>query len=434
MDGVTKYAPQALLALALGMSACTPAPTAPPKARGPASQLDRLAFEDPRGSGEADKRVRKLQDLLKRQPKKVDAWILLGRAFVKKARQSTEPGFYNNAQACAKRALDLRPQYSLALDLQAMVLMNQHRFSEAKALTQQVLERDPDDLLALGTLADATLELGEVQVALKAVENMGDLKPSLPTYARVAHLRWLHGDIEGAKQAYLLAMDCGRGAKDMEPFAWVVSEAALVFLKEGDVEAAEIGFNRALEAHADYPPALRGLGQVAMARGQWVKAAGQLKASFEGSALAQTAWLWNEAEIKAGRVQPAQAARDKALRLGRHGEGRVLARMLAAENLGLDEAAKSIAVELKTRGDHVTHGISAFVKYRQGDLRGARIALDEALKLGTPEPTLWAQDGLIKLAEGQTKLGRARLKKALASKAALAPSMVVEIQSALAKS
>ncbi len=417
------------------MSACTQTPVEAPKAHaGAPFQLQRLAFEDPAGTGEADKRIRKLQDLLKRQPKKVDAWIMLGRAFVKKARQSSEPGFYNNARACAKRALDLRPQYALALDLQAMVLMNQHRFSEAKILTQKVLERDPDDLLALGTLADATLELGEVQLALRAVERMGDLKPSLPTYARVAHLRWLHGDVEGSKQAYLLAMDCGRGAKDMEPFAWVVSEAALVFLKEGDVEAAEFGFKRALNAHPAYPPALRGLGQVAMARGQWAKAADQLKASFEGSALAQTAWLWTEAAVKAGRVQGAQLARDKALRLGRHGEGRVLAQMLAAENLGLDEAAQSIADELRTRGDHVTHGISAFVKYRQGDLPGARAALDQALKLGTPEPTLWAQDGLMKLAEGHTELGRARLKKALASKAALAPSMVVEIQSALAKS
>jgi len=424
--------PRICLSVLLGLAACRspePAPTAEPAPR--SSRLQRLVFEDPGGQGPADTKIRSLQASVKRHPKKVDSWILLGRAFVQKARQASEPGFYNNANACARHALDLRPNYSLALDLQAMVLMNQHRFGEARALTERVLKTQPDDMLALGTLADAALELGEAAVALKAVEHMSGLKPSLPTYARVAHLRWLHGDIAGAKAAYALAMDCGRGAKDLEPLAWVISEAAQVFLKEGDLEGAQAGFQRALNAFPGYPAAERGLGQVAMAEGRWHDAADHLQQSFERGALAETAWLWFEAASKAGRTKQARVAQDKAIKLGRHGEGRVLAAMFATQGRGLGEAADKIEGELKTRGDHLTHGIHGFVRYRQGDLRSARAALDEALKLGTPEPWLWAQDGLLKLAEGDAEGAKSRLRQALAAKGALPPSVTAELQSAL---
>lgn len=417
---------------ALALAACRETPPAPSQAAPESSRLQRLVFEDPHGDGLADQRIRQLQASLNRQPDKVDAWVLLGRAFIQKARQASEPGFYNNANACAAKALALRPDYPLALDLQAMVLMNQHRFAEARDLSQRVLNQDPDDLLALGTLADAEVELGDAQAARAAVERMSTLKPSLPTYARVAHLRWLHGDVEGAKAAYALAMDCGRGARDPEPLAWVVTEAAQVFLKEGDVEGAQAGFQRALLAFAHYPAAERGLGQVAMAEARWDEAADHLRAAFEGSALAETAWLWHEAAARAGRTQEAEQARDKALKLGRHGEGRVLAAMLATASSGLEEAQQHIERELKTRGDHITHGTSAWVHYRKAEYKQARAALDHAMRLGTPDPVLWAYDGLLMGVEGRRQEAQAQLDAAWKARAALPPSLVAELQKARA--
>ena len=48
----------------------------------------------------------------------------------------------------------------------------------------------------------ATLELGDVEASTKAVQRMLDLKPSLPSYGRAAHLRWLLGDTAGAQALY----------------------------------------------------------------------------------------------------------------------------------------------------------------------------------------------------------------------------------------
>lgn len=425
------------LSLSLAASLCAachepPAPAAAPAAPAP-GRLERLALEDPGGAAQVDERIRELQALLRKQPEKLDGWILLGRAFVQKARQATEPGFYANARACADRALALRPEYPLALDLQGMVLMNEHRFAEALALARGVLAKDPDDLFALGTVADAAVELGDLAGAVAAVDRMTALKPNLPAYARVAHLRWLHGDVAGAKAAYRLAMDAGRGARDPEPLAWVMVEAAKVFLAEGDVPTAQAGFQQAAAAFPGYPPAQVGLGRVALAAGDPAEAARRFEAAFGESALAETAWWWAEALRAAGQDGAAAAAYARAERLGRHGEGRVLAALLGQDGRQLDEARAAAERELAGRGDHLTHDAYALVLLRQGRLPEARAALARALSLGTPEPQVILHDGLLLVAEGRAAEGRARLEEAWRRRAALMPSQVAELEAALGK-
>jgi tetratricopeptide (TPR) repeat protein len=86
---------------------------------------------------------------------------------VKKARESSDPGYYLNAKACADVALDVAPGSRPAIDLSALVLLNQHRFDEARDLAEQILRKSPDDLMALGTLSDAYLETGRYAEAIR---------------------------------------------------------------------------------------------------------------------------------------------------------------------------------------------------------------------------------------------------------------------------
>ena len=51
------------------------------------------------------------------------------------------PGYYLNADACADLALRAAPGDPAALDLRAMVLLNQHRFDEARALSERIVLR-----------------------------------------------------------------------------------------------------------------------------------------------------------------------------------------------------------------------------------------------------------------------------------------------------
>src|SRR5262249_2829396 len=134
-----------------------------------------------------------------------DAWIALGRDWIRKAREAGDPSYYRNAGGAAEVALANQPKDKLAMGLRALVLMNDHRFEEARASAEQAVLLAPGDTNAYAPWSDALLELGQVEEAEQAIQKMVDLKPSLPAYARVAHFRWLHGDREGALSAYKLA-------------------------------------------------------------------------------------------------------------------------------------------------------------------------------------------------------------------------------------
>src|SRR5690242_5672584 len=74
----------------------------------------RLALATTREDGAADRRIAALARVAQRLPHKVDAWIALGHAWVDKARETSDPGFYLNADACADLALERSPQDPLA--------------------------------------------------------------------------------------------------------------------------------------------------------------------------------------------------------------------------------------------------------------------------------------------------------------------------------
>src|SRR5258708_18029883 len=102
---------------------------------------------------------------------------------------------------------------------------------------------------------------------------MVDLKPNLPAYSRASYLRWLQGDGPAAKEFIRRAIDAGNDSHDPEPRAWTIVQSALYFWHEGDYAGADAGFELALSAVTDYPPALVGRARVALARGEGARAA-----------------------------------------------------------------------------------------------------------------------------------------------------------------
>ena len=71
-----------------------------------------------------DHQIAAAQSAAKKNPQKVDLWITLGRAWVRKAREVEDPGYYLHADACAEVALAISPEDASALDLRALVLQS----------------------------------------------------------------------------------------------------------------------------------------------------------------------------------------------------------------------------------------------------------------------------------------------------------------------
>src|SRR5262245_35857547 len=121
---MTTKAPVALVLAALALSAACQDPRAssavrpssPPTTAGEARALCTWQAE---GKEVVDRQMAELRATAVRSPGKLDAWILLGRAWVRKARETQAPEYYQNAAACADLALRIQPDAPLAHSLQA---------------------------------------------------------------------------------------------------------------------------------------------------------------------------------------------------------------------------------------------------------------------------------------------------------------------------
>src|SRR5919198_1809357 len=133
-------------------------------------------------------------------------YVALGAAFMRKARESGDPGYYARAHAAVGRALALDPNDYGARRAEPWVLLGLHDFRGALAAAERARALEPDDWWNYGTLADAYVELGDYTRALEAAQRMVDLRPGLPSYARAAFLRVLFGDRAGAIEVLQLAV------------------------------------------------------------------------------------------------------------------------------------------------------------------------------------------------------------------------------------
>ncbi|MFO0723481.1 MAG: tetratricopeptide repeat protein [Myxococcota bacterium] len=397
--------------LILTLSACTAKPATAPTPK--TSERELLAFAPPSGTPAIDQEILAGQKHVRDLPKKADYWVLLGRAWVKKARQSGDPGYYLNADACASAALELEPQHRPAQNLRGLVLLNSHRFPEAKALAEAILAEDSDDAMALGTLSDADLELGDLEGATRAADKMLEKKPDLPSYSRASYLRWLRGDAKGAIEAMRLAFDAGRGQKDKEPSAWTLVQAANMFWAQGDLEGAEAGYDLTLQYLPGYAPALVGKGRVLMAKGQAGEASKRFREALEKMPLVETAWLLGDACEQNGDTAGAMSAWATVKRLGQQGDPRTFALFLATKNQDIALAVKLAKEELDKRPGPPSRDAYAFALFRAGKMAEAAKEMQPVLALGIKDPAIRWHAGMIAIGSGDISRGKELLRQAL---------------------
>lgn len=335
-----------------------------------------------------------------------DSFVRQGSDYIRRARGSSLPELYRNAEACAAEALQLQPEFPQALRLRGLVLLNNHEFAKARDLAQRMLERDADDALTWGTKSDAELELGETSAAIESAQRMMDLKPNLPSYGRAAHLRWLQGDVAGAKRLYELAIASGTGQRDPEPRAWMIVQAAWLFWHEGDYAGAAAGFELARTSLPDYAPALEGLGRTELARGDYASAARWLEQARKVRPSVETSGFLGDAYALQGYVKLAKPMYEEAERLGKQHDPRSLAAFYASHDREPEAALVAARAEYAQRKDVASKDVMAFALYRNDRLAEADQLAREVVATGTADARLLYHAGLIRTAAASDEAGR----------------------------
>jgi tetratricopeptide (TPR) repeat protein len=357
-------------------------------------------------------------------------YVALAEALLAHRRETGDLALLGYARDALRAAQARAPRDPAVMRTELFFLMEEHRFAEARDAARAVIALDARDAGAQLLLSDALVELGEYDEAIAALQLAMDLEPDLRSYSRTGYLRWLHGDLEGALQAMDTAMRYA-GAS-LEPRAWVYVDMGWMLWHAGNLDAASTAVERALALVSDYAPALSLQARVLAGRGHADQAAALLEKVVERVPTAADHVYLAELHAAAGR--PAQAAAQLALAeaLAAHDPLPVAmhhahAGQDAARALTLAEAALA---ERKTVYTLAAHALALL---RNGRAAEAGAAMEQALRLGTPDARLVLGRGLIALAAGDATRAREALQKAEKMNPHADPLLLAELRQGLAE-
>ena len=356
------------------------------------------------GTGRLDLEIKRMQAKLTTEPNTFPYEERLGWFFVAKARESFDPGFYKLAEQCALCMELQHPAAPEALLLRGHVLQNLHRFKEAEVLARELVGRRG---LAFdyGLLGDVLMEQGGLSEAAAAYQKMVDQKPDLQAYARIAHLRWLTGDVDGAAKILQLAVGAA-SPNSPEPAAWINTRLGLLEFQRGNPAAAERACSVALDYQQDYPPALLLRGRLRLAAGRSAEAIEALERAERLNPLPEYQWTLSEALRAENRTEQAETVETTLRKQGAAADPRTLALFLAGRGEMVATSLGLARDELKTRGDVFTHDALAWSLTANGRIDEARSEMKLALSEGTKDARIFLHAGVIAAKAGDQKEAR----------------------------
>jgi tetratricopeptide (TPR) repeat protein len=367
-----------------------------------------------------DRNIQLYQRLLQRHPADAGAYYRLGDAYIQKARESGDITYYDLAEQALRKALDLAPHYGRAVRHLAYVLYSRHAFQEAAVQAAKAIELEPTDSHAYGVLGDAYLELGQYARAQEAYAKMLRLRADLYSYSRLSGLQSLQGDTQGAMATLARAIEIGRAHNlPGESIAWVQWQLGNEHFAVGNLQWAAWEYHAALETYPNYHRALTGLARVYAAQQQYPEAIALYQQALAIMPLPEYAVALGDVYARVNR--PEEAAKHYALveyigylnSLNKVLYNRELAAFYADHSLKLTEALALARQELEVRQDIYAYDLFAWALLKNGQPQEARIAITEALKLGTQDARLFFHAGMIYAHLGEVDQARSYLQRAL---------------------
>src|SRR5260370_31180147 len=152
----------------------------------------------------------------------------LGWGLVRKGGLRYDTGYYKLGEQCALVIESERADDPDALLLQGHIFQSLHKFKEAESIARKLVNvrQDPADE---GLLGDVLMEQGNLTEAVGAYQHMVNLRPDLQSYTRIAHLRWLKGDLDGAIDVIQMAATAASPRKP-QPGAWACTRCGIYSL------------------------------------------------------------------------------------------------------------------------------------------------------------------------------------------------------------
>ncbi len=372
------------------------------------------------GSTAQDIEITRWQQRVGEAAAKEEAYEQLGWAFIAKARVTLDAGFYKLAE---KTSLVMETQFGASVAAQLLrghALHNLHRFREAEALARAVIAQH-ELPAAYALLSDVLVEQGRLPEGIVALQRLSDLKPGAVSYTRIAHVRWLKGDLSGA----IVAMDMAARAtssRDAEAGAWIVTRLSGFHLQAGSATRALALADDACGRAADFAPALLARGRALVALGQSAAAIEALEQAAALNPLPEYQW-WLADTLRAAEKPAAAEKVEVALQArGAMNDPRTYALWLATRAENTATAVRLAREELTQRQDAFTQDALAWALARHGDMPAAEIAMKAALAEQTRDARLFLHAGEIARRAGRPDAAASFFAQAQSAAGTLTPS------------
>ncbi|MFF0222492.1 tetratricopeptide repeat protein [Streptomyces sp. NPDC004629] len=368
--------------------------------------------------GDLDAGVAAVQAHLRAQPRDFAGWAVLGLAYVEQARVQGDPSRYPQADRALRRSLRLAPDNDQALAGRAALAAARHDFTAALRHADRALARNPYSERALCSRIDALVELGRYEEASRAADTADERRPGVPVFTRYAYVRELRGEVGTARRVLERALV---GAVAPGDVAYVATQLGHLAWNQGDHKTALAHYARALAADETYLPALEGRARAQAASGDRAAAVRGLEAVVARSPLPGPLVELGELYEARGAPGDAARARDQYALVGAWtalaragGVDADLDTALAAADHGDRAAALRAARAEWTRRRSVhTADALAWALHVNGRDREALPYARRATATGYRNASFLHHRGMIELAVGDRRAGRASLTAAL---------------------
>ena len=351
-----------------------------------------------------DTKIKATEKQIAAHPSDIKPYLAASSLYVQKIRETGDASYYSTIDTLLDTALTVDKKNGDIYALRATVENGRHHFREGLALAKKALE---SKLSAdyFGIKADSEIELGAYDAAEQSLQIMVDTKPNYNAFTRIAYLRELTGDFEGAEEALQKAIESGSTYPENTAWTWV--ELGLLQLRSSPSQA-QVSFETSLRIQADYPPALEGMGKVAFASGDQEKAETYFSQAFKVRPFAQHAidlgdlyTTEHKESLAAQQYTLAEIAFQKSISSGTNVD---LEYALFLSDHGDTKKALALARQAhRDRPSIFSADTLAWALYKNNSFMEASSFVKEALRLGENEPLLVFHAAMISEAQGDKR-------------------------------
>jgi tetratricopeptide (TPR) repeat protein len=366
----------------------------------------------------AQQSIERARNVLASKPNDYEAYNALALALSRRARETSDPVFYTQAEEALQKSFAISPGNFDGARIQVWLLLGKHEFAAALDEAIKLNKKIPDDIMIYGFLTDANVELGRYKDAETSAQWMLNLRgANVPSLTRAAYLRELFGDNDGAVDLMEMALQSVPPG-EVEDRAWITTQTAHLKLASGKAQQAEQLLQQALGDFPNYHYALGNLAKVRIQQKRYDEAVALYRQRYDAAPHAENLYDLAEALQLAGKSEEATAAFAEF-------ERKSLAETRRADNSNHElvfyyadhahQPQKALEVaqrEFARRQDVFTLDCYSWALFANGKYSDAQIQIQRALSVGIQDVKLLRHAGEIALKVGDTASAQRYLRQA----------------------